>query len=328
MRVDWILYIHQLLFTTYVRTRRDITKGITKCDAAAGFLYSWCEQSACTHGCRCKNNSKICKQICSGRSCSLLKCTSTKSCRQSALVTEKDKRPFINRMIATSVDVQQDCSQANCRALYTKRYPNMKSKSLQICPLRNCDKIVSHSDISEQLASNTEVMRCSGIHAKNCTQHCVFGHCKHMICKARYCKQSCSHNSRCFMSCGKETEICDQTCNSQSNCHMKCTAKNCHQKCADDSNNCTIIRHEPTISPKTSTRRYASKIKDYNVIQKSVTLTEEENKKHSVFTNITIIEIMESKNHISNSRSKGTTIRISKGLIASLFVYFWFFNNT
>ena len=158
------------LLTIHSSLAKSATAEVTTCDAAATFFYGWCEQSICRQGCKCRHNKKICKQICSQKSCSTLKCVSSKSCRQSVLLASQNQRPNIRSMIASSVEIQQDCSHAECRLLSAKRYQNKRSTALQICPEGKCTKMLSNADISEQLAGITDVMRCSGAHARNCTQ--------------------------------------------------------------------------------------------------------------------------------------------------------------
>ena len=239
MELKWFLCVSQCFFTlTYTRTSRN---EISTCDAAVKVLYSWCEQSMCVRGCKCKQDTKICKQICLSKSCSSLKCVSNKSCRQSTLV-KTNQIPTVRSMVASSVDVQQDCSQAICHLLFARRFRNMQSKVLQVCPEGKCTRMISHADETEQLAGRADLMRCSGSHANKCTQVCVLGKCKSMICKAKYCRQRCSHNSECQMTCGRNTEFCDQVCSYGSRCNMRCSAKRCNQTCTGEKKDCVVFR--------------------------------------------------------------------------------------
>ena len=217
--------------------------------------------------CTCISSTNVCKQICENRKCGTLLCSSPQTCFQSVLVTERVKAPKIEKLIAHSPIIQQDCSQGHCKYMKASRYYTVQTRSFQSCSEGSCGHVYSNADHTKQFCGNCEKVTCTGKHAKNCTQICVLGTCKQMICNARYCKQLCSHESTCNLTCGPNTEICDQTCSHGSKCIMNCKGKECLQTC-DEKENCVLknLRVRTTTTKSSYDDGYKNHQKDVNYV--------------------------------------------------------------
>ena len=224
------------------------------CHPAILKLFQWCEQSECST-CTCLSQKHVCKQICNKPSCKKLFCISPLTCYQSVLVEYGKRKPVVDKLLSFTPITQQDCSQATCKEMKAIRYKGTPSQSFQSCSEGTCGHVYSNADVAKQFCGHCDKMTCTGKHAKNCTQLCVFGQCKDMTCNAKNCRQLCSHKSECTLTCGPNTEVCDQTCSEWSNCTMKWKGVTKVHQC-QGGHNCTEISRTydtTTLIPTTTT---------------------------------------------------------------------------
>ena len=222
------------------------------CHPAILKLFRWCEQSECTN-CTCLSEKHVCKQICNRPSCKRIFCISPQTCYQSVLVEYRKRKPVVDKLIAFTPIAQQDCSQATCKLMKAVRYKGTPSQSFQSCSEGTCGHVYSNADVAKQFCGNCDKMTCTGKHAKNCTQLCVFGQCKDMFCNAKNCRQLCSHQSECTLTCGPNTEVCDQTCSEWSKCTMKWKGVTSVHHCQAGHNCTELSRTGPTTTTSTTT---------------------------------------------------------------------------
>ena len=222
------------------------------CHPAILKLFRWCEQSECST-CTCLSEKHVCKQICNKPSCKRLFCISPKTCYQSVLVEYRKRKPVVDKLIAFTPITQQDCSQATCKQMKAIRYKGTPSQSFQSCSEGTCGHVYSNADVAKQFCGHCDKMTCTGKHAKNCTQICVYGECKDMTCNAKNCRQLCSHQSECTLTCGPKTEVCDQTCSENSKCTMKWKGVTRVHQCYKGHNCTELSRTGPTTALPTTT---------------------------------------------------------------------------